>query len=692
MTPETGHFGITKALNKGLELYKAGHLHEAQKVCQEILRNAPDHSETLYYLGLVHHQLNENVKAINFICKAINFSPENPWYFNDLGLVFKSSGQLEKAIRCFEKAVSLHPSFAEAYANMGNVFLDKEKLEDAQCCYRKSLEIEPDQKGLYNHLGNICSARGQLDEAIRCYQKILKIDPEHAEAYNNIGVMLKQKGKYGEAIPFFQNAIHLKPDYPLAYNNLGTVFHEMNQLAEAVSSFKTALHLDGTYVNAHYNLANAFQHQGRITEAISEYKRVLEIKPDHLPAYQNFLFTLQYDETAKNTEIFLETKTWWDQLRNALTGSFEHAYNHEAPHRLRIGYVSPDFRQHSVSYFFLPLIAAHDRSKFEIFCYAEVKKPDEITKQIKKMCDGWRSTSGLSDKAVAKCIHDDHIDILVDLAGHTRKNRLPVFALKPAPIQVSWLGFPGTTGMTVMDYRLTDNIADPIGEADKYHTETLIRLPNGFLCYSPPNDAPDVSDLPTLATGNITFGSFNNLAKISKRTISAWSQILRHTPGSNLILKSKALADESTKSYYLKLFLENKIPSDRIRMFSFIPFIHDHLTLYNQIDIALDPFPYNGTTTTCEALWMGVPVITLTGNRHASRVGTSLLNLIGLSELIAENIEVYVAKACQLASDLTHLSKLRNELRKRMKDSALCNAKSFACEVEYAYVEMWNGL
>ena len=241
-----------------------------------------------------------------------------------------------------------------------------------------------------------------------------------------------------------------------------------------------------------------------------------------------------------------------------------------------------------------------------------------------------------------------------------------------------------------MDYRLTDNIADPVGEADKYHTETLIRLPNGFLCYSPPNDAPDVSDLPALATGNITFGSFNNLAKISKRTISTWSQILRQTPGSCLILKSKALADESTKSYYLKLFFENEIQSDRIRMFSFMPFIHDHLALYNQIDIALDPFPYNGTTTTCEALWMGVPVITLTGNRHASRVGMSLLNLIGLPALIAENIEVYVAKACQLASDLKSLSKLRKGIRKRMKDSPLCDAKSFSCAVENAFFKMWK--
>ena len=650
------YFDSADELEKGLKLHNAGHLREAQEVYQGILAGEVAHSDALRLLGLVHHQLNERDIALNLISKAIRISPENPWYYNDLGLVFKEIGQLDKAVKCYEKA----------------------------------LEIAPDQGDIWKNLGNVYSADGQPDEAIACYQKILKIDPESAEAHNNVGVILKQQRKYNEAIPFFRNALNFRPDYPLAYNNLGTVLHETNRLSEAESSLKAALILDETYMNAHYNLANVFQNQGRIREAIAEYRAVLKTVPDHLPAYQNLLFSMYYDETIDNEELFSETRAWWVLLSNSIAGHFEHSRISETFRRLRIGYVSPDFCQHSVSHFFLPLLAAHNRINYEIYCYAEVKHPDTVTERIRKMCDVWRSTLDLTNEEMAQRIYSDNIDILVDLAGHTCGNRLPVFALKPAPIQISWLGFPGTTGMAAMDYRLTDNIADPEGQADRLHAETLIRLPKGFLCYSPPGDAPEVGKLPALANGRITFGSFNNRAKINERVISVWARILHQVKNSSLLMKGKALKDQSTKNEYFQLFLKYGIPTERITMMSHVPSISEHLALYNKVDIGLDTFPYNGTTTTCEALWMGVPVITLLGNRHSGRVGASILTRIGLAELILENEQKYVSKAVELALDLKKLYTLRNEMRNSMEMSSLCDAKSFAGDMEATYGQLWK--
>ena len=712
-------FNTTRELNKGMELHKAGHLHEARGVYRKILTHDPNHSDALHLLGFIAHQLGKNDEAVVLINKAIHCYPESSWYYNNLGLVKKEMGKLDEAIECYEKAIQLTPDLFEAHYNMGNTLQSMRHMSRAIFCYRNALVLNPDfaeayfnigvilkkqgkpdqaicsfQKCIslkidhveaYNEMGRAFKEQDRLDEAIGCYQKIIKIDTEYAEAYNNIGVILKQKGKYGEAVLFYRNAIHLKPDYPLAYNNLGAVLHEMNRLDEAASSYKTALRLNEAYANAHYNLANVYQNQGRIREAIAEYRQALEIEPDHLPAYQNLILTMYYNEAINNEEIFSETRTWWARLSKSFAGSFEHSHIPEESRRLRIGYVSPDFRRHSVSYFFLPLIEAHDRSNFEIFCYAEVKQPDGVTERIKRMCDGWRSTLGLTDAAVADQIYRDNIDILVDLAGHTKNNRLPVFALKPAPIQVSWLGFPGTTGMTVMDYRLTDNFADPEGQTDRYHAETLVRLPKGFLCYSPPDDAPKIRRLPALENDRITFGSFNNLAKINERVVMVWAQILHKVKDSCLLIKGKALADQSTKDGYVQLFLKNGIPSERIEIISYVPSISEHLSFYNKVDIGLDTFPYNGTTTTCEALWMGVPVITLLGNRHAGRVGSSILTRIGLEELILESEQKYVSKATELALGRKKLNSLRDEMRNRMEKSSLCDAKSFAQDMEAIY-------
>ncbi|KGF72404.1 hypothetical protein DO97_08375 [Neosynechococcus sphagnicola sy1] len=349
--------------------------------------------------------------------------------------------------------------------------------------------------------------------------------------------------------------------------------------------------------------------------------------------------------------------------------------------------------QHSVSYFLEPLLAHHDPARVETFCYADVATPDAVTERLQKLSHHWRSTRPLSDEELYEQILGDRIDVLVDLTGHTGKNRLQMFARKPAPLQITYLGYPNTTGLAAMDYRLTDIDADPPGLTEAYHTETLLRLPRCFLCYQPLSTAPAVLDLPGKTMGRITFGSFNNLPKLTLSVIAVWSQILHAVPDARLILKVRWLEDEPTRQHYLDLFAAQKIPPQRVKLIGMIPDADHHLNFYNNIDIALDPFPYNGTATTCEALWMGVPVITLAGSTHVSRVGLSLLNAVGLPELITHSHQEYIATAVTLAANREHLANLRSRLRPQMAASALCHGMAHAQAVEATFhteFSKWN--
>ncbi len=357
---------------------------------------------------------------------------------------------------------------------------------------------------------------------------------------------------------------------------------------------------------------------------------------------------------------------------------------------MKIGYVSPDFKTHSVAYFFEPLLVSHNRSEVEVYCYYSDKVVDKTTQRLKKASDHWRSIVNLNDEEAANLIQQDNIDILVDLAGHTAKSRLSVFTYKPAPIQVTWLGYPNTTGLSGMDYRFTDNVADPVGEADKWYTEELVRLPNGFLCYQGDDQVDFESKLPSRERGYITFGSFNNLIKVTSKVVKLWSDILKEVPGSHLLLKSKQLADEATKLRFLELFEKEGVGKERLEFYAQLPKDEDHLALYSKIDIGLDPFPFNGVTTTCEALWMGVPTVTLLGDRHAGRVCASIMEYVDLSEFIAKDLASYVELAVQHANDPEHLSSVRQGLRARMKTSKLCNASSFTLDIENAYKKMWE--
>jgi predicted O-linked N-acetylglucosamine transferase (SPINDLY family) len=530
---------------------------------------------------------------------------------------------------------------------------------------------------------------GNVQQAEHIYGEILKADPGYFHALNNLGIILVDKGELDTAIVHFEKAIQLNPEFTVAYYNLGSTFLKKYQSYNAVKYFEKALHLNPNFPEVYVSLGNILKGQGKIREAENCFRHALQIKPDFITAYEALLLCMNYDADLKPQDILNEHVRFTKQFAEPLYKPPYPTYELSANRRLRIGYVSPDFRTHSVSYFIEPVLIAHNRERFEIFCYSNVAFPDEVTQRIQRHVDQWRSIVGKSDETAAELIHSDNIDILIDLAGYTVHNRILIFAHKPAPLQMNWIGYPATTGLTTMDYKIVDSYTDPPGMTEQFYTEKLIRLPESYLCYLPHKDCPDVLELPSIKAGHITFGSFNNLAKTSETVIEVWSKILKLVPNSHLIMKTFSLSDAMIRHYVMDKFKQKGINIDNISLLPIDLSPKSHLSKYNSVDIGLDTFPYNGTTTTCEALWMGVPVITLAGTNHASRVGVSLLSNVGLTELIARTQEEYIEIAVKLARNIERLRSLQESLRDRMAQSPLTNAGRFTAHLEKCYRDIW---
>ena len=461
-------------------------------------------------------------------------------------------------------------------------------------------------------------------------------------------------------------------------------------LEEAEAQLVQAVLLDPRSADAVKNLGTVYVYRARLAQGLAMFRRALLLDPADLKAHSNLLFAMNYQGSYDCREAYAESLAW----------EKAHARFPSQPHRsglrpadpgrsLRIGYLSADFYQHAVSTFFEPLLAHHDRERFETVCYSFVERPDQTTDRLKSLASVWRDCALLGDGEVAQLVREDRIDILVDLAGHTgARILLPILARRPAPIQVSWLGYPNTTGLSAIDYRLTDPLVDPESEGNRYYSERLVRLAGGFLCYLPPADAPEPAPAPSAESGTVTFGSFNMLPKLSEATIALWSRIMLRVPDAKLVLKSHPLADQRTRVRVLSAFARYGVGEQRITLLGQLPSACEHLASYGAIDLALDSFPYNGTTTTCEALWMGVPVLALDGDRHAGRVSGSLLRRLGHGELVAANEQDYLERAVALAADPQRLAGYRATLRPSMAASPLCDGAQFAAQVEAAYREM----
>lgn len=565
------------------------------------------------------------------------------------------------------------------------------RLAEAEAGYRQMLKAEPENAVALNLLGVLSHQTGHGDHAVTLLQKAIALQEGNPAFHNNLGNILRDLGDAEAAIACYRRAIDLKPDYAQGHYNLASALRPLYRLGEVIRHYEKALAYSPGWVEIHNNLGNALMLQGRSEEAIPHYRRALALKPDYAKAGSNLLLALHYGPATDAASLFAEHKMWAERHGGAFAAAVEPHGNDTSPdRRLRIGYVSRDFRVHSVGYFAEPIIAGHDRSGFEIICYSDAGRGDDVTARFRALADGWHDVRGLDDDALAKLVRDDGVDILVDLGGHTADNRLPAFARKPAPVQVTYLGYPDTSGLGAIDYRLTDARVDPPGAADDLSTEELVRLPHGFLCYRPPEEAPEAASHGSPSISAITFASFNDLAKLTADSIGLWSKILLAVPASRLILKTVALADDDSRKRLGGIFADNGVAPERIDLMGRIPSVAGHLDLYNSVDIALDTFPYNGATTTCEALWMGVPVVTLAGDRHVSRVGKSLLTYAGITELIAETPEAYVELATGLANDPGRLAALHRELRQRMAGSPLTDERRFVSALEDAYRRMWR--
>ena len=668
-------------------LMRDGRGEEAVALLDDALIREPDSLALLKLSGLLHYRSKRFGLARDRYARAAALAPQDASVANNLGLSLKALGEADAAIAAYRLAIAANPQHAKAHHNMALVLLERGDDAQAEAALRKALALEPTYARAACQLARLL--RGQLrnKDAAAVLQDALRADPESNEVLAELGHTLDVLRYLERSEQAWRRLISRQPGEIAWHRALANALVGQGRMAEAASSFQRCLEIAPDAADVIASLGDLRKGQGRLAEAEALIRRALELRPDLISAHSNLLVVLNY-ACEDDARLLGEHRAWAQRHSDGVAPLPQRAVRAHGGARLRVGYVSPDFRQHSAAYFIEPLMAAHDRNAFEIHCYSGVTREDEFTQRCRELSDGWVSTLGLADEALAARIAADGIDILVDLCGHFGGHRLGAFALRPAPVQVTWMGYPATTGMRQMDYRISDAIADPPGETDPWHSERLARLPGGFLCYRPYEEAPDVASAPCLRSRRVTFGSFNNLAKVTDQVVACWSCLLDRVPGSRLLLKDRGFADEETRQDWSARFARHGVGHDRLELHARVENLKGHLDFYRNVDIALDPFPYNGTTTTCEAFWMGVPVVSLAGSRHAARVGASLLAQVGLDDLVAQDEEGYLAIAAGLAGDPVRLETMRRGMRARMAASPLCDNADFARRIEEAYRTM----
>lgn len=675
--------------NLGNVLLNQGKIDDAINAYQSCINLNPSFAQAWNNMAIALAEQNKNREAVTCYEQALQLDPDFVQALNNLGLALTSLGNSDRADDCFQQALARRPDYVETYLNIGNVYKNEGNLKEAISVYQQALRIQPESALVHNSLGIIFTMQCRLEEAVFSFKNSLRLDPEFVEAWNNLGIVLAELCRWDVAIDAFQRAIAIQPGSAQAHANLGLALTFQGKLTEALDSFDHALALKPDYANALHNLAVALKDQGRLDESLKAFQQAITIDPDNRTLRGARLMTMHYSPDLSAETLLAEATSWSGQRAQTTSPISLTSLSADPQKRLRIGYVSADFRRHPVGYLIEPVIPAHNRSEVEVYCYANQVLSDELTDKFLQAADQWRWVANYSDEELANLIRTDAIDILIDLSGHTDKNRLEVFFRKPAPIQATWLGYFSTTGLNAIDYLIADNSVVPPSE-ERFHVEKIVRLPHSWFCYIPPDYDVDIPDLPACSLGQVTFGSCNNVTKITPEVVSLWSEILRAVPCSRLFLKSKALGDTGTRAHYEKQFAQNGIPEHRLTLEGHSSRQQMHVAL-GAVDICLDPFPFNGATTTAEALWMGGPVISLRGkDRFVSHMGESILTTVGLTECLADSKKEYVAKAVELASDIFRLSGLRKRIRPQLLASPLCDVERFTQNLEQAYRTMWT--
>ena len=650
-------------LQIGYEHHRAGRLREAEAIYRAALARDADNGAANFLLGVVVHQSGDLPGALALLDKAARLLPAELDVLNYLSLALRDAGRLDEAADAARRAAALKPASAEAQVNLGIAL----------------------------HLG------GDLAGAAAAYERAITLAPDLAPAHNNLGLVLQASGQFDAAERAYRRGIACSAGTPTAaesYCNLASVLQDLERPDDAVDAGRAAIALRENYPEAHNNLGNALRERGEVAVAIRSFRRAIELRPNYAKAHSNYLFALHFDPASDAAAIRAAHEHWAAAQADPLTLAAPpiDVRDRSPDRRLRVGYVSPDFREHPVGRFLLPIVGRHDRTRFEIVCYSDVRAADQVTHAVRARADRFVETAALNDAQLAERVRADEVDVLVDLALHSARNRLLTFARRAAPVQATYLGYAGTSGMRAMDYRLTDPYLDPAGEgatagaSDAAYTERSLRLPHTYWCYVPPPNMPDVAPPPAARNGYVTFGCLNKFTKVSDAAVRAWARVMARTPTSRLIVHAPP---GHARQRVLAMLAEENVAGDRVRFVGRQPAL-EYLETYHRIDVGLDPFPYNGGTTTCDALLMGVPVVTLAGDVAVRRAGASVLTNAGLPELIARTPDTYVEIAAALAADLPRLATLRAQMRGRMTTSPLTDLAAFVRDLELAYRTMWQ--
>jgi predicted O-linked N-acetylglucosamine transferase (SPINDLY family) len=604
----------------------------------------------------------------------------------DLAFEHHEAGRLAEAEKHYRQILALQPRHAESLHHLGILALQVGDLPRAVDLIHRAVNFSPDLAAAHSNLGEAFRKLGRTDEAIASYRRALELQPELPEVHNNLGLALATRGQEDLAVDEYRQALRLRPDYPEAWNNLGIALRHQGELDEAEKAFRQAIELQPDVADFHNSLAITLGERGQTAEAIAAHRRASRLPPYHAAMHGNLVYMLQFDPSSSEQDIRKEQQNWNRQFSEPVQGFIQpHGNDRDPERRLRVGYVSPDFRDHVIGRNLVPLFRHHDRQNFEIFCYAGVLRPDFLTEQFRCQAAQWRDTMGVQDGELADLIRQDDIDILIDLSQHLANNRLPVFARQPAPVQVSFAGYPASAGVPAIDHRISDRYLEPDFDPTLRPAERVFLL-DSFWCYDPGKLEVAVSELPASTNGHVTFGSLNVFSKTNEPILRLWGRILAEVRDSRLLL----LTGHGTHRQRAAGILQQQgVDPSRVEFIPRQP-RKAYLELYQRLDIVLDPFPYNGHTTSLDALWMGVPVVSLVGTSSVARAGLSQLSNLGLPELAAFSENDYLQIATTLAQDLPRLRELRSTLRARMQSSLLMDAPRFTHGLEAAYRAMWR--
>lgn len=680
---------LTPLLNRGVALQQKGDPDGALACYAEILKNHPHQPDALHLSGIIANQKGSHASAVDLIAKAIEVSPYNAMYHVNLANALEAMGRESAAEESLRRAIALDSAYAPAFFNLGNLLVRQERDNEAIQCYDRAIVANPSHFAACLALGQLLLKQKQAAPARQLAMMALNLQPTDSRANDLLISALLLLKEFAQALERIDLVLSEAPNRVPVLKGKAHCLQELVRIDEAIAVYRTILSLAPGDVESRLALGRLFTFSGQVEQGIEALGQLAAATPSDADLFSTWLFYMNYQESHSATELRCLHQRWEEGRHPPAFSPKKNRLN--TPNtRLKVGYLSADFKTHSVAFFIESVLERHDVEKFEVFAYHLGPDTDAVTERIRSKVEHFRPVHELSPKEIAHQIAEDGIDIAIDLGAHTTSKLLEALLFRPAPVQISWLGYPNTTGVSAIDYRISDAIADPPGTGDAWNSEKLLRLPDCFHCYRPEQCVPFDPAPAYRRNGFVTFGSFNVLPKLSASCLSAWARIINATPNSRLLIKTRYLRDPSARRHLFAQFKSHGLSEDRIIVASDQARWSDHLLRYREIDIALDPFPYNGTTTTCEALWMGVPVLTFTGDRHAARVGTSLLTAIGHPELISESLEAYIAQAVQLANNPEELDALHSRLHDDMARSPLCDAARFVANLESTYQAAWK--